>query len=87
MSSKAGRGSDQFMLRLPEGMRDRIKLSADRNSRSMNAEIVATLEKAYPAVGSEALALALVEALREMPEDESQALTQLIAQHIERWVN
>lgn len=37
------------MLRLPEGMRDRIKLQAERNNRSMNAEIVATLEIAYPA--------------------------------------
>ena len=40
---------DQFMLRLPAGMRDRIKDVADLNDRSMNAEIAATLEKAYPA--------------------------------------
>lgn len=48
MSNKAGRGSDQFMLRLPEGMRDRIKFAADSNGRSMNAEIVSALEAAYP---------------------------------------
>jgi len=36
------------MLRLPDGMRDRIKRAAAENSRSMNAEIVATLENAYP---------------------------------------
>lgn len=46
--AKAGRGSDQFPLRLPEGLRDRIKAAADRNGRSMNAEIVATLENGYP---------------------------------------
>jgi len=40
--------SDKFMLRLPDGMRDRIKLAADANNRSMNAEIVATLEEKYP---------------------------------------
>lgn len=40
---------DQYMLRLPDGMRDRIKAAAEVNNRSMNAEIVATLEKAYPA--------------------------------------
>ena len=40
---------DQYMVRLPDGMRDRIKAAADTNNRSMNAEIVATLEKAYPA--------------------------------------
>lgn len=36
------------MLRLPDGMRDRIKAAADENNRSMNAEIVATLEAEYP---------------------------------------
>ncbi|OHC54472.1 MAG: hypothetical protein A3D16_09865 [Rhodobacterales bacterium RIFCSPHIGHO2_02_FULL_62_130] len=30
-------------------MRDRIKVAADLNARSMNAEIVATLEERYPA--------------------------------------
>ncbi|MBB1498788.1 Arc family DNA-binding protein [Paracoccus sp. MC1862] len=48
MSGKAGRGADQFMVRLPEGMRDRIKAAAEANNRSMNAEIVATLEEKYP---------------------------------------
>lgn len=48
-TSKPGRASDQFALRLPDGMRDRIKAAADANGRSMNAEIVATLEENYPA--------------------------------------
>ncbi|PDT80044.1 Arc family DNA-binding protein [Sinorhizobium sp. BJ1] len=39
---------DKYVLRLPDGMRDRIKAAADRNGRSMNAEIIATLEEAYP---------------------------------------
>lgn len=43
-TQKPGRGSDQFPLRLPDGMRDRIKAEAERNGRSMNAEIVARLE-------------------------------------------
>ena len=43
MSGKTGRGADQFMLRLPDGMRDKIKASADQNNRSMNAEIVVAL--------------------------------------------
>jgi hypothetical protein len=34
---------DRFIVRLPDGMRDRIKAAADANNRSMNAEIVATL--------------------------------------------
>ncbi|MEM9050289.1 MAG: Arc family DNA-binding protein [Pseudomonadota bacterium] len=34
------------MLRLPDGMRDRIKAAAAANGRSMNAEIVAQLDAA-----------------------------------------
>lgn len=40
---------DKFMLRLPDGMRDRIAQEAAANSRSMNAEIVARLEGSFPA--------------------------------------
>lgn len=40
---------DQFMLRFPDGMRDRIKAAAQASGRSMNAEIVQALEDAYPA--------------------------------------
>lgn len=35
---------EQFVLRFPAGMRDRIKAAAEENSRSMNAEIIARLE-------------------------------------------
>lgn len=34
---------DQFNLRFPDGMRDRIALEADKAGRSMNAEIIARL--------------------------------------------
>ena len=40
--------TDQFMLRMPEGMRDRIRAAAKENHRSSNAEIVAVLEAAFP---------------------------------------
>ncbi|RVG88718.1 Arc family DNA-binding protein [Sinorhizobium meliloti] len=36
---------DQFMMRLPKGMRDRIKAEAEKNNRSMNSEIVSRLER------------------------------------------
>ena len=39
---------DQYMVRFPDGLRDRIKRDAKINRRSMNAEIVATLIEAYP---------------------------------------
>ncbi len=35
---------DKFMLRLPDGMRDRIRQAAESNNRSMNAEIISLLE-------------------------------------------
>ena len=46
--ARPGRGSDQFPLRLPDGLRDRIKASAEAHGRSMNAEIVRVLEEKYP---------------------------------------
>lgn len=49
MSEESNRAwKDQYMLRLPDGMRDRIKASAEANGRSMNAEIVSVLQKAFP---------------------------------------
>jgi hypothetical protein len=39
---------EQFVVRLPDGMRDRIAAAAKRNGRSMNAEIVHALEEAFP---------------------------------------
>ena len=41
-------GQDKFILRLPPGMRDRIKKSAALNKRSMNTEIIYALEALYP---------------------------------------
>jgi molecular chaperone GrpE (heat shock protein) len=42
---------DQFQLRLPPGLRERIKEKADANGRSMNTEIVEAIEAAL--VGGE----------------------------------
>ncbi|MBX5236279.1 Arc family DNA-binding protein [Rhizobium sp. NLR4a] len=38
---------DQFMVRLPEGMRDQIAGAAEQNGRSMNAEIVSRLDLSF----------------------------------------
>lgn len=51
---------DKFVVRLPDGMRDRIKAVAEHNSRSMNAEIVATLERVYPPADQVALINAIM---------------------------
>lgn len=41
------RDYDQFVVRLPDGMRERIGEAAQTNARSMNAEIVARLERTF----------------------------------------
>jgi hypothetical protein len=40
--------SAQYQLRLPQDLRDRIRHYAERQGRSMNAEIVRVLEREYP---------------------------------------
>ncbi|MBK0326294.1 Arc family DNA-binding protein [Rhodobacteraceae bacterium F11138] len=65
MSDTSRRKQDQFIVRLPDGMRDRIKLAAEGNNRSMNAEIVATLERAYPPPKPKSSYEEIIEAVKE----------------------
>tara|TARA_R100000365_G_C2745628_1_gene74560 strand:+ start:498 stop:1109 length:612 start_codon:yes stop_codon:yes gene_type:complete len=44
-TTKPGRGSDQFPLRLPDGKRASIKRAAEANGRSMNAELLHRLQQ------------------------------------------
>jgi hypothetical protein len=46
-TTKVGRGSDQFMVRMPPGMRSALSQEAERSGRSMNAEIVARLDASF----------------------------------------
>lgn len=39
--------ADRYIVRFPDGMRDRIREEADKNGRSMNAEIIARLEQTF----------------------------------------
>lgn len=64
MSERAPQNQDKFIVRLPDGMRDRIKKVAEANNRSMNAEIVATLETHYPPPRDEYTISELFSALR-----------------------
>lgn len=43
-TNDTGRDSDQFTLRLPDGMREILKARAAGNRRAMNAEVLALLE-------------------------------------------
>ena len=38
---------DKLMVRLPEGLRQKIKIAAAENGRTMNAEVVYHLKRAY----------------------------------------
>jgi predicted DNA-binding protein len=40
-----GKDADQYMLRLPTGLRDRVARRATENGRSMNTEIIEAIEK------------------------------------------
>lgn len=46
--AKAGRGADQYMLRFPPGLRDRIKAYAEDQGTSINSEIIRILEREFP---------------------------------------
>lgn len=39
--------ADRFIIRMPDGLRDRIAQVAKENNRSMNAEIIARLEASF----------------------------------------
>lgn len=47
MKKPPSRTADQFVVRFPEGMRDRIADAAKANNRSMNAEIIQRLEHSF----------------------------------------
>ena len=47
MTAPPSKQLDQFVVRLPDGMRDRIRDAAQASNRSMNAEIVSRLEATF----------------------------------------
>lgn len=55
------RDSDKFMLRFPDGMRERIAREASINSRSMNAEIIHRLENSFSVIVDEVSLLTAIE--------------------------
>ena len=49
MQERKPQDQDKFIVRLPEGMREKIRISAEANRRSMNAEIIARLDESFEA--------------------------------------
>lgn len=42
------RSLDKIIIRLPDGLKERIRRVAVKNDRSVNAELLVLLERAYP---------------------------------------
>jgi hypothetical protein len=59
---------DKFVLRLPEGMREKIGVAARANRRAMNAEIVNRLERSFVDAPAGALPEDVVKAILETRE-------------------
>ena len=81
MSEDARSWKDQYMLRFPEGMRDRLKALAAENGRSLNAEIVHRLEQSLgderPAPSPEVAAIA-AEVVRQLAARDKERLAERI---------
>lgn len=64
--------ADKYIVRFPDGMRDRIAEAAKTNNRSMNAEIIARLQSSFtePSAG--------IQFSRASPSDDSDTFFELI---------
>ncbi|MGE5621464.1 MAG: Arc family DNA-binding protein [Candidatus Bathyarchaeota archaeon] len=84
--SKAIQTADKYIVRLPDGMRDRIAEAARANNRSMNAEIVARLEESFakPNAVSTSHTELLSEIAKLLKDQEIKLLDELPAQLAER---
>lgn len=73
MREISDQGCVQIALRISPGLRDRIKAAAKSNGRSVNRELVATLDREYPSDAVEAALTIAVRHLKEIgiPEDEA----------------
>ena len=49
---KPADGKDQFVIRFPHGVRNRLKEVAAENRRSMNAELLLLIERGLAASGA-----------------------------------
>lgn len=77
------RKQDQFLLRLPDGMRERIKAKADRADMSMNEAIVWALERAFPPPATfEEKVAELVELVAVMKGDDTYHLVDKLVEEI-----
>jgi hypothetical protein len=67
----AAKDADQYMLRLPPGMRDAVAKLAESNGRSINTEIVAAIEQHLKGPGRLDAIESFIEKHRQMLEEMS----------------
>jgi predicted transcriptional regulator len=72
-AKRAGRDSDQFIVRLPDGMRKQVAKVAERDGRSMNAVIVTALA-VYLENEKQDQFLGVETAIRELAANQQQTL-------------
>lgn len=70
--------ADKFVVRFPDGMRDKISEAAKTSGRSMNAEIIARLEQSFGKVTT-----AEGDAIRAVFEERFDVLAKQLRQQIE----
>lgn len=88
MTISTNRESDRFMLRLPDGMRDRLKDEAAKNNRSMNAEIIARLEASFAPEAPElasglAEAVSIIEQQKDIIDRQGAQIEKILSEIIE----
>ena len=73
------RTADRIIIRLPDGMRDRLHARAEANGRSLTAEVVDMLERAMGSDGRERLETlrAKLETMRARRESLSRGMAEL----------
>jgi hypothetical protein len=72
------RTADQFVIRLPEGMRESIAAAAKNNNRSMNAEIIARIAQTF---GPSDLDTRINDAVESKLSTMEKWLTELLTNH------
>lgn len=74
------RHADKYIIRFPEGMRDRIAAAAKANGRSMNSELIARLEASFEQAESDLLKETLIAELQTNSAVQRAQIERLIQQ-------
>lgn len=83
MSLPPSRVAEKMMIRLPDGMRDKIAEAASVSGRSMNAEVIARLEASF-AASNQPFTPEQEARVVEMVKDQAEAVVQRLMQEIEK---